>query len=245
MNDQEKLQALADSLPAGSPPQVITIASQKGGVGKTTLTMLTATYLYALGMRIMVIDADKPQHSIHKMRLKELNDLNGDAALKAVYDEKGLSPYKIIESSIDEAGNVLPIIIDSGQFDYIFLDLPGTLNVAGMSVLASHIDKLIIPMEQDQKTFASGFETVAFYRSIKPEIPIGLLWNRIKPSESKTFMKAVNDHASMNVGLHILNTVFFDRVTLKRSSSTLHPSDDELLVNFIRELISEGGFLHI
>jgi chromosome partitioning protein len=46
----------------------ITIATQKGGVGKSTLTMLLATALAVdYGFRVIVIDAD-PQQSIVKFR---------------------------------------------------------------------------------------------------------------------------------------------------------------------------------
>ncbi len=41
-----------------SSPQVIGIASGKGGVGKTTVTVNLATALQAIGKRVMLLDAD-------------------------------------------------------------------------------------------------------------------------------------------------------------------------------------------
>jgi chromosome partitioning protein len=37
---------------------VIAVANQKGGVGKTTLTVHLAAYLAELGRRVVIVDAD-------------------------------------------------------------------------------------------------------------------------------------------------------------------------------------------
>ena len=49
-------------------PLCIAFASQKGGVGKSTLTVLAASWLHYLhGIRVAVVDCDYPQHSILKL----------------------------------------------------------------------------------------------------------------------------------------------------------------------------------
>ena len=48
-------------------PLLIAFASQKGGVGKTTLCVTFANYLVTKGVRLVVIDCDF-QHSIMKCR---------------------------------------------------------------------------------------------------------------------------------------------------------------------------------
>ena len=43
----------------------VAFSTQKGGAGKTTLTVLVASYLhYVKGYNVAVIDCDFPQHSI-------------------------------------------------------------------------------------------------------------------------------------------------------------------------------------
>ncbi len=43
----------------------VAFSTQKGGAGKTTLTVLAASYLhYVKGFNVAVIDCDYPQHSI-------------------------------------------------------------------------------------------------------------------------------------------------------------------------------------
>lgn len=49
-------------------PLCIAFASQKGGVGKSTLTVLAASWLHYLhGIRVAVVDCDYPQHTILKL----------------------------------------------------------------------------------------------------------------------------------------------------------------------------------
>ena len=44
----------------------VAISTQKGGAGKTTLTVLVASYLhYVKGYNVAVVDCDFPQYSIH------------------------------------------------------------------------------------------------------------------------------------------------------------------------------------
>ncbi|EHB91884.1 ParA family protein [Alistipes indistinctus] len=40
----------------------IAVGNQKGGVGKTTYTVLLSSYLhYQMGLRVLVVDCDAPQ----------------------------------------------------------------------------------------------------------------------------------------------------------------------------------------
>ena len=50
-------------------PKYIAFSTQKGGAGKTTLTVLVASYLhYVMDYNVAVVDCDYPQHSIVEMR---------------------------------------------------------------------------------------------------------------------------------------------------------------------------------
>src|SRR5690606_33701247 len=51
----------------------IAFSSQKGGVGKSTFTTVTASLLhYQMGYNVAVFDCDYPQHSICQMRERDL-----------------------------------------------------------------------------------------------------------------------------------------------------------------------------
>lgn len=54
---------------------IITVAfsNQKGGVGKSTQTVLVASYLYyEMGVKVAIMDCDSPQHSLMGERDREL-----------------------------------------------------------------------------------------------------------------------------------------------------------------------------
>ena len=53
-------------------PKFVAFSTQKGGAGKTTLTVLAASYLYYVkGLKVLVVDCDYPQFSIEEMRQRD------------------------------------------------------------------------------------------------------------------------------------------------------------------------------
>ena len=54
-------------------PASIAVCNQKGGVGKSTFTVLLASYLHYLAeYDVLVVDCDYPQWSVHAQREREL-----------------------------------------------------------------------------------------------------------------------------------------------------------------------------
>jgi len=86
---------------------VITVASRKGGAGKTTLTAHLAGHAHALGRRCLVIDAD-PQGS-----LSLCNALREEQALPLLTAERGI-----------ERALALAAV---ENYDYVFIDTAPTL----------------------------------------------------------------------------------------------------------------------
>ena len=69
-------------------PLFIAFSTQKGGAGKTTLTVLMASYLYYVkGYDVAVVDCDYPQFSIKDMRERDLKSIERNPYLrKLAYD---------------------------------------------------------------------------------------------------------------------------------------------------------------
>ena len=64
----------------------VAFSTQKGGVGKTTFTVLVASYLYYLkGYNVAVVDCDYPQHSISAMRKRDAEQVNGKRLSKYIF----------------------------------------------------------------------------------------------------------------------------------------------------------------
>ncbi|MCZ4237921.1 ParA family protein, partial [Staphylococcus equorum] len=57
----------------------VAFSTQKGGAGKTTFTVLAASYLHYLKeYNVAVVDCDYPQHSIDKMRKRDAQQIETD-----------------------------------------------------------------------------------------------------------------------------------------------------------------------
>ena len=57
-------------------PVIVTFANQKGGVGKSAFTVLVASILhYQKGLKVGVVDCDSPQHSISRMRDRDIESV--------------------------------------------------------------------------------------------------------------------------------------------------------------------------
>ena len=66
-------------------PKYVAFSTQKGGAGKTTLTVLVASYLhYVKGYNVAVIDCDYPQHSIFEMRERDFAMVEKDEYYKGI-----------------------------------------------------------------------------------------------------------------------------------------------------------------
>ena len=223
--------------------KLISISSQKGGVGKTTFTMLLATYLHNTGFRVGIIDADYPQHSLVKIRKQELLQLESSGDIKQAFEEKGLTPLEVVSGKVSDVARLVGKLRADTQKDLWFIDLPGTLNIEGIVEVAAALDSIIIPTEMDKKTFTSTFETFAFYRrNGNPNQQVGMFWNRMKHRENRSTKDVANKMAQEKYGITLIKQELGDLVGIKRSSSTLFPSEEAAFIEFVGEL-QRVGFL--
>ena len=89
-------------------PLYVAFSTQKGGVGKTTFTVLAASYLYYLkGYDVVVVDCDYPQHSIAGMRKRDAEMVGEDEDYKRMAYEQftrlGKKAYPVLCSSPEKA----------------------------------------------------------------------------------------------------------------------------------------------
>ena len=155
-----------ENLSAITTAKVIAIANQKGGVGKTTMTTLVANILHFMGglkkdYNVAILDLDSPQFSTYKRRQKMEAIVKSNPqkaktlkALQADYPEDLL----VYPATLQEA----PALIESlqSEYDFIFLDMPGTLNT-GLNTLGyiyAYVNHFFIPTYQCGDTIRSSME---------------------------------------------------------------------------------------
>ncbi|QIL78413.1 ParA family protein [Hymenobacter sp. HDW8] len=176
-------------------PKVIAFATQKGGAGKSTITVHVASALaYVYGYKVAILDCDYPQNTIQVYRQQELEKVKSESAFSNRLLTQGIPPYPISISSVEKSVDAIDALEQQG-FDFILVDTPGTINVAGLPDLLRMVQYIFLPMEADQGTIAStaGYMQIlsSFLKSAQPDpdesnlLGYYAFWNRFVKSERK------------------------------------------------------------
>lgn len=232
-------------------PIYVAFSTQKGGAGKTTLTVLVASYLhYEMGYNVGIIDCDFPQHSIHSMRKRDFKMLEEDEFYRGMAYEQftrleGKKAYPIVESDTGRAiADAEQVVEDYDMdFDIIFFDLPGTMNNRDLIITLAHMDYLIAPIAASRVVMES---TLDYMISVRDNIittgqsnikAMYLLWNLVDGREKNELYSVYEDVIS-ELDFPILKTFLPNAVRFRREQniehkplflSTLFPADKTLL----------------
>ena len=126
--------------------KILVVANQKGGVGKSTVTMLYANYLSNTGKKVMVIDADI-QQSIFRQRRDDIGCWS-EEEMKYPVEYFNITTPKETEKwmlSLKNDFNDLTTIID----------MPGDIKSDGNAPVLVHADYLICPFQYERKVLES------------------------------------------------------------------------------------------
>lgn len=141
-------------------PPLVSIATQKGGVGKSTLTAIVASLLhYRFGYNVIVVDVDYPQYSLHQMRKADSEAVKKDERLANLvntqFSKLNKGAYPILACKASEAIDQINEL-DLDDIDIVLLDMPGTINQPGVFELLASLDYVFIPTTADQIVLRSA-----------------------------------------------------------------------------------------
>ncbi len=179
-------------------PIYLGFASQKGGVGKSSLAEVLASilYYYEKNIPLLVVDCDGTQESFYKLRERErqLLDESPEIAehLKAHFTKFGKPSYTLLRSTPKNAISDVKRYFDTqgrGERLVIF-DFPGHAGTSELLQLSVEMNYIISPIEADPQSLVSSF---AYAQTIR-DLGLGLenariqdfflLWNKVNRSAS-------------------------------------------------------------
>lgn len=206
---------------------IMTFANQKGGVGKTTLCALFASYLVGKGHSVAVFDTD-PQQSIVKKRASD----------SATYAGAPL-PYTVHPFSLTNEQALLSLIgnlRNTGSVDFVLFDSAGSLNDQALLALFANSDYLLTPFHYDNLTVPSTAVFVAVVVELRRSLGKAMTTvhyiipnleeSGVGTKEEKELWSLVNEKFRQHV--RIAPTVY-KRQSLRRFS-TISEIDGQLLI---------------
>lgn len=129
-------------------PIYVAFASPKGGVGKTMLTVLTASYLhYQKGYNVAVADCCYPEHGVGSLRRNEIARIETDSYYNRKAQQQFTAlpkkTYAIIDTRVENAIREAEAL---QEVDVVFFDIPALMSVDGTVELLAAMDFIIYPV---------------------------------------------------------------------------------------------------
>lgn len=229
----------------------IAFSTQKGGVGKSAMTTLVASVLhYRLGYNVAVFDCDYPQWSISKMRERDTKIVLENDKFKQLAYEQFTSinkkAFPVISCKPDEVIARAEAFLSESviEYDFLFFDLPGTLNTPGIINSVARMNYIFSPIIADRLVLESTLSFMNVLNSVLVKTGetsikgIHLFWNMVDGRE-KSELYNHYENVIKELNLHLMRTYIPDRKHFRKevsgematrliSRSTIFPIDKRL-----------------
>ncbi len=146
--------------------KVISVANQKGGVGKTTTTVNLSTLLAKKGKKVLLIDTDPQGNATSglgvtkELELSVYDILVGDTTFEETIEKTAIKNLSVCPSNISLAGAEVQLVsmmsreqrlkvkLDEikDQYDYILIDCPPSLGLITLNAFTAS-DTVLIPVQ--------------------------------------------------------------------------------------------------
>ena len=240
-------------------PLFVALSNQKGGVGKSTLTILLASYFhYRKGKNVLVVDCDYPQHSIRDIREWDIKTVEKNGKLQErlleQFEGSDRKAYTVLTSTPEDAKQAAYEFLDRSEtaYDLVLTDLPGTVNAAGVFRSLVNMDYLFVPVTQNRMVMQISMNFVLAIRELLsrndsfPLKDIRLFWNCMDRRVSKELYRAYTE-IFRHLELKTLETVLPKAERFNRGictdgqvfRSTLFPPSPSLLKGSHIDLLAD------
>jgi chromosome partitioning protein len=158
---------------AGTHPRILSLANQKGGVGKTTTAINLGTALAAIGERVLIVDLDPQGNASTGLGIDRRNRncstydvLIGEATLRDAVVQTAVPRLHIASSTMDLSGLELELgsardrafrlrdaiagvntdVAAGSEYTYVLIDCPPSLNLLTVNAMAAS-DAILVPLQ--------------------------------------------------------------------------------------------------
>ncbi len=166
----EKAEEMSANLPAKASrlriPRILSVANQKGGVGKTTTSVNLATALSAVGKKVLLVDLDPQGNASTGLGVKRagLRASTYDIIFEDASIEETVKPTKVpgldvLPSSIHLSGAEIELVTMRRReyrlqealrvpmiYDYVIIDCPPSLSLLTLNALVAS-DSIVVPLQ--------------------------------------------------------------------------------------------------
>ena len=175
----------------------LSIASAKGGVGKTTVAIAVSAELALDGYRVALLDCDLNQHASHFGRIADV-------------------PGLTIISTVDEK-NILPALRKSqAETDLVVIDLPGGSSTLALKAL-HRSNFVLVPCQSTLPDVRDAIKTVEQVDDAQDlantKIARSLIWTRVMPGFEARSAKHVRQSIEAQ-GIPVFKAAMMQRAVL-------------------------------
>ncbi|MDM0964778.1 AAA family ATPase, partial [Clostridium perfringens] len=165
--------------------RVIALVNQKGGVGKTTLSINMAAILADLGYKVLLIDNDSQSNVTNTFLTEEpsktlYNVMLRDIDLKEVIQNTGIKNLDIAVNSLESSDlNLLlgpkvaremklknAIVKSKIDYDFVFIDCNPSLDLSMINALVA-ANEVIIPIDSSAYSLTGLNNLIKFINDVK------------------------------------------------------------------------------
>ncbi|HEY4196244.1 MAG TPA: ParA family protein [Mucilaginibacter sp.] len=192
--------------PVNAINMIIIIGNQKGGAGKSTLTLLLANYLsQAKEINVTVIDMDYQQSVAQKYERAKLLE--------------NPEPYVVVAASLEHFPG-LKNIMSGNPNQVVIIDLPGKLDDDGLIAVFRAADLVICPFAYDEFSFESTVLFSVVLRKINEKVPLVYVPNRVKANVRYDTKLDVDEQLAK---LGLVTSALPDRIDFQRVNTLMTP----------------------
>lgn len=232
----------------GEKNRIITIANQKGGVGKTTTAINLATALAAIGERVLIVDLD-PQGNAstglgiqrRDRRLSSYELMVGSHGIDEIVQETVVPNLSIIPSTMDLLGIEMEIAQAPDRifrlrkalaspaalsYSYVLVDCPPSFNLLTMNAMAA-AHSVLVPLQCEffaLEGLSQLLETVdQVRRSVNPTLDIQGIVLTMFDSRNNLAQQVVSD-VRTHLGEKVYHTLIPRNVRVSEAPSYGKPA---------------------